>query len=265
LKVPKIIYLFFLLLSFVIYSCESNDDIVIRGSSNIGATNKALVELFTNTSCVPCVPANILLDGITKLSGVTNNDTNVVIIRYHSTLFPNDPYYNFNPADNFARQQYYNAGISNPRGFLMGTSMGGFNATNWTNAINTKLATVNPFGINFTLTYDSVANSGTLNIQVTQAGGSQQSDMVLHIAVAEDGLIMNPPAPNGEIEFENTFRDFITPAEGESFTIIPGQSLSFIENFSIMSGINIYHTNIIVFVQNTVTKEIFGVLKKKLI
>jgi hypothetical protein len=264
MKISRIIYVFLLLFSLFFFSCESNDGIVIHSSSDIKATNKALVELFTNTSCVPCVPANIFLDGIARLNGMTNNDTNVIIIRYHSTLFPNDPYYNFNPTDNFARQQFYNAGISNPRGYLMGTSMGGFNSTNWTNSINTRLAISNSFGINFTITYDSVSRNGTLNIQIGQLNGTAQTNLVMHIVVIENYLILDPPAPNGETEFDNTLRDLLTAPDGEPLNITPGQTQNFISDFTLLNGIDQHNTDIIIFVQNTATKEVFGVLKKKL-
>ena len=86
----------------------------------------------------------------------------------------------------------------------------------------------------------------------------------MHIAVIEDELFMDPPAPNGETEFDNTLRDLITPSDGEAFNITPGQTLNFVEDFTLMSGINDKNARIIVFVQNSTTKEVLGVLQKKL-
>ncbi|HEY5125288.1 MAG TPA: Omp28-related outer membrane protein [Ignavibacteria bacterium] len=259
--------LVFLILSISVflYSCESNDGMIVKGNPDAKATNKVLVELFTNTSCVPCVQANNFLNGVNNLSGVTNNDTNVIIMRVHTTLFAGDPYYNFNVPVNFARQQYYNAGLSNPRGFLMGTSMGSFNTSNWTNALNERLKTTNAFSINLSASYDSTEREAILNIQLNQLSGSSLPDFVMHAAVVENGLIMDPPAPNGEVDFENTLRDLVTPTGGEPFNITPGQTISFVKSFTLKSGIKAFNTDIIIFVQSVSTKEVFGVVKQKLV
>lgn len=250
-------------LLFVFYSCESNDGIIIQGIVPDSSSSKVLMELFTNTSCIPCVQANIYLDRINNLSGVTINDTNVIIIRIHTTLFPNDPFYSFNSADNLARQQYYvTPGFANPKGYLMGSdsTIGNFNETVWTTEINKRLAETNSFVITFTLTYDSLTRNGILDYEIGQLSGSQVNDLVLHIAVTENSLFYN--APNGETHFENTLRDLITPASGESITISPGQSSTFSKNFTLMDGIDHKHAHIILFIQSVSSKEVFAVEKK---
>jgi hypothetical protein len=261
MTVTKLFYAILICLPIFLYSCESNDNIVYQTTKDTTVVNKTLVELFTNTSCIPCVSANTFLDGIKHCTGITNNDTNVIIIRYHSTIFPNDPFYLFNPAPNFARQQYYNA-LTNPRGYMMGTYMGAFDAATWINSINQKLASTNLMDISFTINYDTASRNGSLAIQVKQSGGTTQTDLVIHIAVTESELYYN--ASNGETEFDNTLRDLITGTNGESITVTSGQTTNLNHNFSIMNGIDIPNTEIIIFVQNTSTKEIFGVNKHKL-
>ena len=258
-----LLIVFGFLLSF--YSCESNDGIIIQRTFDLKSQSKVLIELFTNTSCIPCVQSNLYLDGINNLSGVTINDTNVIIIRIHTTLFPNDPFYEFNSADNFARQSYYVfPAFANPKGYLMGidSSLGNFNQTIWTNEINSRLAKTNSFAINLTITYDSLTRNGTLDYVIGQLTGAQVNDLVLHIAVTEDHLFYN--APNGETEFENTLRDLITPGVGENISISPGQSSNFSKNFTLMNGIDHKHADIIIFVQSLSSKEIFAVEKKPL-
>jgi hypothetical protein len=259
-------YLFVVIsFAFIFYSCESNDGIIIQSSSNLKSQSKVLIELFTNTSCIPCVQSNLYLDGINNLSGVTINDTNVVIIRIHTTLFANDPFYDFNPADNFARQQYYVfPAFANPKGYLMGldSSLGNFNQATWTTEINNRLAKTNSFSINFIVTYDSVSRNGSLDYEVGQLTGAAVNDLVLHIAVTEGNLFFN--AQNGETDFENTLRDLITQGTGEAISISPGQSSNFSKNFTLMNGIDHKHADIIIFVQSVSSKEIFGVEKKPL-
>ena len=254
-----------LIVALFFYSCESNDGIIIQGIVPDSSSSKVLMELFTNTSCIPCVPVNIYLDRINSLSGVTINDTNVIIIRIHTTLFPNDPFYTFNTADNLARQQYYvMPGYANPKGYLMGSdsTIGNFNETVWTTEINNRLALTNSFSITFTVTYDSLSRNGTLDYEIGQLSGSQVNDLVLHIAVTENDLFYN--AQNGETHFENTLRDLITPGNGENITINPGQSSTFSKNFTLMNGIDHKHAHIILFIQSVSSKEVFAVEKKPL-
>lgn len=265
MKFKSVLLYPFLILSLFLYSCESNDGLIVKGNPDSKDTNKVLVELFTNFKCVPCVQANNLLNGINKNLGITNNDTSVIIIRIHTNLFTGDPYYNFNIPANNSRIQYYNAGISNPKGFLMGTNMGNIDAAVWTNKINERLGIINTFEIRSDLEFFDTLRNGELHIYVKKLSGSSLQDYVMHIAVVENGLIMNPPAPNGESDFENTLRDFITPLGGEPVSISAGQTLFFKEYFTLKDGIEPDETYFIIFVQSLSTKEVFGVVKQKLI
>src|SRR5690606_41139398 len=121
----------------------------------VASNNKVLIEMFTNTSCIPCVPANSYLDRVHNLEGVTNNDAEVVMIRIHSTLYPNDPFYLFNTAANDARQNYYNGGIFNPQAFLNGTFMGNYNATTWTGLINNNFGALSTYAVGYNNSYDA--------------------------------------------------------------------------------------------------------------
>lgn len=228
-------------------------------------TNKVLVELFTNTSCVPCVEANTYLDEIYNLSGVTFNDASVVILRFHTTLYAGDPFYLYNTTDNQARMDFYpNSAIANPRAFLLGAFLGNYSSTVWTSKINDKISGTRTYAIKLTNTYDNVSRNGNINIKIKQISGAVVNDLVYQIAVSENEIPYN--APNGETHFNNTFRDFITPPTGQPFTISPGQTNSYNQNYSIDSQINQNNTDLIVFVQrnNNAGKEVFAVEKVSL-
>lgn len=231
----------------------------------IDPTNKVLVEIFTNTSCIPCVEANVYLDEIYNLSGVTNNDTNVIILRIHTTLFAGDPFYLYNTTDNNARMAFYpNSAIVNPRTFLLGTFMGNYNSSVWTSKINEKLSETRTYAIKLTNTYNTVSRSGNVSIKIKQISGAVVNDLVYQVAVAENEIPYN--APNGETHFENTFRDFITPPTGQPFTISPGETNIYNQNYSIDSQINQNNTDLVVFVQrnNNAGKEVLAVEKVSL-
>jgi hypothetical protein len=228
-------------------------------------TNKILVELFTNTSCIPCVEANTYLDEIYNRSGVTSNDASVEILRIHTTLFAGDPFYLYNTADNNARMAFYpNSAIVNPRTFLLGVYMGNFSAASWTNKLNEMLADTRTYAIKLANVYDSVSGSGNINIKIKQVSGAVYNDLVYHVAVAENEIPYN--APNGETHFSNTLRDLVTAPSGQPFTISPGQTISYNQNYSIDSQLNKNKTDLIVFIQrnNTTTREVMAVEKIKL-
>jgi len=225
---------------------------------SINPTNKVLLEMFTNTSCIPCVEANQYLDEILELHGITNNDANVVMLRIHTTLYPNDPFYLYNTIDNNARMAYYpNSAIINPRTFLLGTFMGNFSQSAWTNKINEKIAETRPFAIKLTNTYDTVSRTGNINVKIKQVIGGGISDLVYHIAISENEIPYN--APNGENHFNNTLRDLITGPDGQAFTIGSGQTNTYDWNYSISSAINQNETELVVFVQQVPTKAVMAV------
>lgn len=228
-------------------------------------TNKVLIEIFTNTSCIPCVEANTYLDEIYELHGVTSSDASVVILRIHTTLFAGDPFYLYNTTDNNARMAFYpNSAIVNPRTFLSGVFLGNYSSSAWTNKINLELADTRTYAIKLINNYDPVSRTGSINLRIKQVSGPVFNDLVYQIAVAENDITY--PAPNGETQFNNTFRDFITPPNGEPFTISPGQSKSYNQSYSIDSQINQNNTDLLVFVQrnNNSGKEVLAVEKIKL-
>jgi len=266
MTVSKYLYLSILALTFFIYSCESNDSIVaIKTDTTKSAKSKVLVELFTNTSCVPCVATNNYIDGIMNHTGVTYNDDSVIIIRVHSSVFNGDPFYLFNQPVNNARQQFYNAWISNPRTFLDGTLLGTtLNIPVFTAAINARLLLSNNFNISVNTTYDTSTRNVSLDMEVGQiTGDTARSDIVLHAAVLENGLYYQ--GSNGETNFDNVMRDLATGVNGQALTISPGQLADIDNNFTLMTGINPANVDIVVFVQSTTTKEVLGVTKKKLL
>ena len=252
------------IISFLSFSCESNDGIIPQGTSNLTSKSKTLVEFFTNTSCIGCPVAGHYLNRINDLEGVTINDTNVVILTVHTTMFPNDPFHLFNTTDNLSRQQYYNAGSFNPVAYSNGSIMPiPFDQNGWTSQINQYLSILNSFGINATNAFDTASRTGTLNLTIGQFSGTQINDLKLLIAVTESNLYYN--APNGETEFNNIMRALITPGSGQSINVIPGQSINLIKDYTIDSRLILANCKLVIFVQSLSSKEVFGVESIRLI
>jgi len=259
----KILYhILILIIGLSIFSCENNLDSPVHTNPDLKTNSKVLVELFSNVMCVACVQSANYCDDISFLRGVTINDTNVVIINIHSSLFPGDPFYAFNPQMNSARENYYYV-LFNPAGYSMGSLMTSpFSAEQWTNQINHRLNKTNAFAINLNNTLDTVLRTGSLYITAGQTGGQSYGDLKLYAVVTESNLYFN--SPNGKTNYNNILRQMLNGYSGENISISPGQPVNLIKEYIIDNRIALKNAQIIVFLQNNSTKEIVGVEKIKL-
>jgi len=253
---PRILILIF---GISIISCENNLDSPIHTNPDLKANSKVLIELFSNVMCVACVQSANYCDDISFLKGVTINDTNVIIINTHTSLFPGDPFYSFNSVMNGAREDYYNV-FFNPAGYLMGSIMTSpFSAEQWTNQLNQRLNKTNSISIILNNTIDTISRAGTLNITAGQVGGKLHSDLKLYAVITESNLYFN--SPNGKTNYNNILRQMITNYDGENINISPEQPVNIIKEYALDNRIIIKNAQIKVFLQNNLTKEVFGVTK----
>ena len=108
-----------ILFSFILLSCgqegsnvtattdNNNED----GSSAIVYDSKILMELFTSTTCGPCLPQNTTLNRyLDPMSAVYAGDLadKWILLRYH-VWWPSagDPFYDWNPQPVINREAYY--------------------------------------------------------------------------------------------------------------------------------------------------------------
>jgi hypothetical protein len=255
----KITLIAAIFLSFILSSCEFNNNPVITNS--VTAQRKLLVELSTSSTCTNCPPAENFLNQIDSAVGITSSDTSVIVIEFHTPIpIPGDPFYAQNMPVSNARKTFYNV-IVNPT-FLIGGSLKytGFDAQSWTNSINLALAKKENYNLTFTTAYDTATRNGSVDINILQTGGQNLSDLKLFVAVTEGKL------PFGTKFYHNVLRDFITDANGDDMQIAIGQPYSVTKNFVLNSIVtDPYNTNITVFAQSISTKEVVVVARKKLL
>jgi hypothetical protein len=245
-----------------IISCENNLDSPVHTNPDLKANSKVLVELFSNVMCVACVQSANYCDGISSLRGVTINDTNVIIINTHSSLFTGDPFYSFNSDMNGAREHYYNV-MFNPAGYLMGSLMTSpFSAEQWTNQINQRLSITNSFSIILSNTIDTLSRKGTLNITAGQVDVQSYGDLKLYAIITESDLYFN--SPNGKTIYNNIMRQMLNGYGGEDVIISPGQPVNLVKEYNVDNRILLRNAQIVVFLQSNSTKEVLGVEKVKL-
>jgi hypothetical protein len=257
----SILTVFFIFSPFVFFSCNNNNPVTTNDL--LPKNNKKLIEMFTNTRCTVCPPANEYCTSIEHGSGITNDDSSIIIIRYHTTLYPNDPFYDFNPIDNLARQTMYIAGTANPKAYLDGAFMGVFNSSAWTAQINNSLQFKNPLSIEIGKQYPQGERVGNTVIKISNFEISPSDSLLLFVMLTESPV--NYSAPNGETVFYDVLRYIITTYQG--YPIILNQNQNSFYEFPIIldSVINENNVYINAFVQNKKTLQIYGVEKTKLI
>lgn len=239
--------------------CESNDTATNSVYIPQPVNRKILVEFFTNAGCNPCIAAHHYLDGITENSGVTINDTSVIIISYH-TKYPYsfDSIYQSNIAQNEARSTVYYGVRFTPQCRIDGTTTGQFSSTNWTAQMNTQLNTTKYLDISLSNSFGS--DSGTVTANVSLASALPSSDNVIHMVITENN-VQYPTSPNGIAKPNDVMRYMITGPDGEPISV--GQNTVVSKNYGINSRWKSEDCYINVFVQSVSTKQVFGVERIK--
>jgi len=223
------IFKIYILAIFILLSCgkEGSNVTATTENNNEGGSNaivydsKILMELFTSTTCGPCLPQNTTLNRyLDPTSSVYAGDLadEWIILRYH-VWWPSsgDPYYDWNQAPVINREAYYDAGYV-PHMYTNGNVDSAGTATTW--RTNARAAINQPtfFKIDINGSRNGYNISG--NVRVTSSADiSDVSGFKLYVAVTHDNSTYN--APNGQTVFDQTFVDFL------SGNIIDGQQVYF--------------------------------------
>ena len=223
------IFKIYILGLFILLSCgkEGSNVTATTENNNEGGSNaivydsKILMELFTSTTCGPCLPQNTTLNRyLDPTSSVYAGDLadEWIILRYH-VWWPSsgDPYYDWNQAPVINREAYYDVGYV-PHMYTNGNVDSAGTATTW--RTNARAAINQPtfFKIDISGSRNGYNISG--NVRVTSSADiSDVSGFKLYVAVTHDNSTYN--APNGQTVFDQTFVDFL------SGNIIDGQQVYF--------------------------------------
>lgn len=178
----------------------------------------------------------------------------LAVIRYHvSWPAANDPYYLFNSAENMARNNYYNNNYT-PHFFVDGNLDGGYNSGGWETMIDDESFNYSPLIITLTGVYHPDTRDGRIDVRIIAEGDPAIGLLRLRIAITEDDI--NRPSPNGTQVHNQTFRDMIPSAGGQSVTIAQGDTVSYSFDFSVDEVIAEENCNILAFVQSNWNRSI---------
>ena len=223
------IFKIYILALFILLSCgkEGSNVTATTENNNEGGSNaivydsKILMELFTSTTCGPCLPQNTTLNRyLDPTSSVYAGDLadEWIILRYH-VWWPSsgDPYYDWNQAPVINRESYYDAGYV-PHMYTNGNVDSAGTATTW--RTNARAAINQPTFFNIDINGSRNGYNISGNVRVTSSADiSDVSGFKLYVAVTHDNSTYN--APNGQTVFDQTFVDFL------SGNIIDGQQVYF--------------------------------------
>ncbi len=179
-----------------------------------------LIEQFTQASCPPCNPTNIYLNNLLK--GYPKDE--VVIMRYQTSFPGYDPMYKHNSREISDRQRYYQV-ASVPSSVINGEGPKYTRDFVTTSRLDKELKEhadcILQLDAQYSARYDSV-----YVYAVVRALRPFRGNEKLRIALIERHIRYDePPGTNGEKEFFNVFRRFITGAEGTPLTtLVEGDS-----------------------------------------
>ena len=231
------IFKIYILAIFILLSCgkEGSNVTATTENNNEGGSNaivydsKILMELFTSTTCGPCLPQNTTLNRyLDPTSSVYAGDLadEWIILRYH-VWWPSsgDPYYDWNQAPVINREAYYDVGYV-PHMYTNGNVDSAGTATTW--RTNARAAINQPTFFNIDINGSRNGYNISGNVRVTSSADiSNVSGFKLYVAVTHDNSTYN--APNGQTIFDQTFVDFL------SGNIINGQQVYF-DNLNLGAG-----------------------------
>ena len=225
--------------SMLILSCSNGGSSVNASTDNTSETggddgsavnvkSKVLMELFTSTTCGPCLPQNTKLnDYLDPTSSVYASDLadDWIVLRYH-VWWPSsgDPYYDFNTSPVIDRESYYDVGYV-PHMYTQGWTDSGSTAATWRTHARAAVDGVSPFNIQISGTRDGYNLNGS--VAVSSAGDINNLGFKLYIAVTHDNS--QYAAPNGQTVFDQTFIDFLT-LDNSSGSLSYGEPLNLGKN-----------------------------------
>ena len=247
------------------------------------APKLVLIEDFANVSCIPCVQSNKILE---SLSNIKFGRSRLAVIKFPTNFpSPNDPFYLANKVDCDSRIDYYNIFFA-PNTVTDGIERPiSTDSSDVISKVEARLDSLPRFDLSVTASASGGNYFVTVNVKVIEkyfpssqtlnmkAGDSKTldfdlnldnstiaySDLVLHTVVTETDIeFSTPPGSNGETKFFDVMRKMLPNYEGQNLTSLE-QSGEEVYQFQIPIGLGweINNLNVVTYVQNKVTKEIF--------
>ncbi len=226
------------------------DDTVIKKTSTFSQAydHKLLIEHFTQASCNPCAQQNPALNSI-----VANNHDKVVHIAYHTSWPGYDPMYEFNPEESDARVKFYGitgvpAVVVNGKDYLSPGDVSQPYIDN--NFTRDAFISVTPDMYH-------IRNDYYITVKLTPSTYIH-SPLYIYTVWIEDLHYDRPPGTNGETDFPDVMRKMFPDANGKVIdSLDKGDTLTLEFVYNKPDEVDIHTSQLVVFVQDVNTKEVF--------
>jgi hypothetical protein len=223
--------------------------IIFTYSTLQGSQRVVVAEMFTNVGCPPCGPADDTLDNIAE-----DFSSGLAVIRYHTWWpDPSDPFYQANPSENSARINYYGTSYT-PRLMIDGSIDGQYTPQTWRTLIQQRMSVSSPLEINLVGGFDLNDLKGNIVAEITGTGPVYGSNLKIRYVIIESGIYY--PWPYGSPYHNQTMRDFFPTVTGVPISISQGSTVVDTQDFVLSSNWEFSNCEIVVFVQNDITREI---------
>lgn len=236
------------------FALSADEPINYTANLTPGFLTSALVEDFSNTSCIPCVDANIFLYEI-----LDEDETDRLYGIKYAVSWPQvtDPFFQANPSENASRYSFYNV-LQAPTTYVNGnTSPNPQSKSDILTAIGEKQNIVSPLGIKVTSELNGSNLKVDANLKLIKSITADDWRLFfVMIETYED--FEEPPGSNGETFFRDVMRDMQPDGIGLPITFEIGVEQTHTYTFD-TSSFDVDELECIVFVQSQSTKEILQV------
>ncbi len=247
----------------ILAGCESNDSVSTSVYIPQDVNKKVLFEFFSNMKCTPCIePHRSFLEPLEVAAGITINDTAVVLLAFqYKWPGPMDSIYRANWIQNDARASYYDVNAA-PAGFTDGVNMGLYSYSLWSDQLGSAMNSTKFTNITISNDFNLNIDSGTVTAHVQILVQPPTNDNVIHIIVTEDH-VPYVTAENGITMYDAVMRYMETGSDGAAINLALGQTVNFSIPYGIRNTWKVDDCYIIIFVQSTSTRQVYGVEKVK--
>jgi len=262
----------FLGLLFLLFGCKTNppsspENIVPTGNAklkikltapgdNPQSTKVVLLEDFANVSCVPCVTSNRIIE---SLSNYTYGRSKLLVVKFPTDFpSPNDPFYLANLETCEARMSYYQI-LFAPTTIIDGLSRPvSTDSISIKSAVDARLAVSPRFGVEVNAAFEGDYLIDVF-VAVIDTTGINPDDLVIHSIITETDIEFDEaPGSNGEKKFYDVMRLMLPLLSGEPLrNLINNEEINYVFQDALLSNWNLEKINVVVFIQNKNTKEVF--------
>ncbi len=173
----------------------------------------------------------------------------------------NDPFYQFNPTDVWARNGYYD-NYYTPHLYIDGNIDGAAGYNSWGGMINSERQVNSELVINLSGIYMADSAAGYVTVRIITETDPGLGNCKLRLSIVENNIEWN--APNGLTRHEQVFRGMFPSTFGQAVTLIAGDTLEYTFRFMTSAPMAPGNCLIVAFVQSDYNHRVAQAAKIKI-